>query len=191
MKKIILSLFILPFLFLGSFSGAYVLTWFDALEYIEKTWELCPNKWSCSFDWLVSIVSTNSTPCFNVNYYCSSWRVSRKKYDRNNPFKLSDFSNCWSQYLEQGFWFDNSAGCNPINSYSSIILTYSQKKPVSVLWHFTPVINWLKNIVFDILPYLSYLWLWIITVAVWFISIRWLINRTRLKINNNFRNKRR
>lgn len=53
------------------------------------------------------------------------------------------------------------------------------------------IITWLNSTITEFIPYLVYLGLWIITVIIWFVAIRWLINRTQAKIRWTFSSWRR
>lgn len=50
------------------------------------------------------------------------------------------------------------------------------------VWTFSPVINWLKSSVNEFIPYVVYVWLWILTSLLWFVAIRWLINWVKRKL---------
>lgn len=53
------------------------------------------------------------------------------------------------------------------------------------------IISWLSNTINEFIPYLVYLGLWIITALIWFVAIRWLINRTSSKVRWTFSSWRR
>lgn len=58
-------------------------------------------------------------------------------------------------------------------------------------WSLSWIITWLNSTITEFIPYLVYLWLWIITVVIWFVAIRWLVNRTQAKIRWSFSSWRR
>lgn len=58
-------------------------------------------------------------------------------------------------------------------------------------WSLSWIITWLNSTITEFIPYLIYLWLWIITVIIWFVAIRWLVNRTQAKIRWSFSSWRR
>lgn len=50
--------------------------------------------------------------------------------------------------------------------------------PVSIL---SPVVDWLEDSIIEFIPYVIYVWLWLLSALIWFISIKWLINWVRWK----------
>ena len=58
-------------------------------------------------------------------------------------------------------------------------------------WSLSWIIAWLDSTITEFIPYLVYLGLWIITVIIWFVAIRWFVNRTQAKIRWTFSSWRR
>ena len=54
-------------------------------------------------------------------------------------------------------------------------------------WSLVAVISGVFSVFAELIPYVIYLWIWILIVTVWFYAIRWLVNWVSNKINNNFK----
>lgn len=54
-------------------------------------------------------------------------------------------------------------------------------------WSLVAVIIWVFSVFTELIPYIIYLWIWILIVTVWFYAIRWLLNWVSNKVNNNFK----
>ena len=54
-------------------------------------------------------------------------------------------------------------------------------------WSIVSVIAWVFSVFAELIPYIIYLWIWLLIVTVWFYAIRWLVNWISDKINNNFK----
>lgn len=49
-----------------------------------------------------------------------------------------------------------------------------------------PALDGLKSVMMEFIPYVAYIWLWIIVACLWFVAIRWLVNWVRAKIFDAF-----
>lgn len=54
----------------------------------------------------------------------------------------------------------------------------------------TPAIDWLKVTIALLIPYVVYIWIWVLLAVLWFYAIRWLVNWMSNKINSYFKSKR-
>ena len=93
--------------------------------------------------------------------------------DKNISWKLY-FSATPITYWDNSWWD---------NSWGSLLPWWES----DLSW----IITWLNSTINEFIPYLVYLGLWIITVIIWFVAIRWLVNRTQAKIRWTFSSWRR
>lgn len=54
----------------------------------------------------------------------------------------------------------------------------------------TPAIDSLKGTVYQIIPFVVYISIWLLLSIIWFYAIRWLVNWLWIKINSVFKSKR-
>ena len=54
-------------------------------------------------------------------------------------------------------------------------------------WSLVAVITWVFSVFWELIPYVVYIWIWILIVTVWFYAIRRLVNWLSDKIHNNFK----
>lgn len=198
MKKIILSLLVVWISFFG-FSNAWFMvednvSYPSCWSYNLDIWEVtnpCPLDWFQSFtcwsDWRFKFVFVNKWQWSNYtqrvtdNFInCTAWQVFDSSFfqealnDVSNPKPLSDFN--WFGFRSVTGW-----------DFSVKYFWSSDKMPVSAL---TPAINWLHDTVREIIPYIVYIWIWVLLAILWFYWIRRLVNRIVWKINSIFRSKR-
>ena len=57
-----------------------------------------------------------------------------------------------------------------------VVYTYVSSTPSTQL---SPVISWLSDSISEFIPYVVYVGLWVLGAVIWFVSIKWLINRVR------------
>ena len=91
------------------------------------------------------------------------------------------FSFYWdgSSWGGDNWWGDNWWG----DTWGSLIASW-----VAV---FSPVINWLNDSFGEFLPYIVYIAFGVLGAVIWFVAIRWLINRLRAKVFGSFSSWRR
>lgn len=77
--------------------------------------------------------------------------------------------------------------CSALNRYNVSCSVSTDKMPVTAL---TPAIDWLHNTVVELIPYIVYIWIWVLLFTLWFYAIRRLVNWLSWKINSNFKSKR-
>lgn len=54
-------------------------------------------------------------------------------------------------------------------------------------WSLVAVITWVFSVFWELIPYVVYIWIWILIVTVWFYAVRRLVNWLSDKIHNNFK----
>lgn len=199
MKKYLLTLALSIFWFI-SFSNAddiLVAKW--SLGY-EPSQIYFLDWWSLS----TSFVDVSNVNC-NLRKTCSiiftQWdKVSKLEFNQStSELYLSEWD--WvvfdEWYVELSCW---SVCFNYLTLSSSIISLSSWWDSWSWTWDsllpwwesdLSWIITWLNSTIIEFIPYLVYLGLWIITVIIWFVAIRWLVNRTQAKIRWTFSSWRR
>lgn len=178
MKKNIFIFWIIALLFfIGSFSNAQFLSpisnaWsVNCITSSKVCWFI--NSPSCDWTYTLSL-SSNNWEVFSVKY----WSKINASTD-----SASISVDCWTDV--QVWW---SFLTYPSSDFEvDYVLTYtsvSSSMPVSSL---SPVVNWLSNTVSEFIPYIVYIWVWILSVLIWFVAIKRLINWIRNKILSPFR----
>lgn len=183
MKKFLLVWLISLFWFIG-FSNAWT------VDETYPAWNLPSSFWNSVFS--NDVVVCKSTWWANWNrwclvYYdvyrsnwtkCINWRdVSISPYDYYNIKEIlvnSIWSSCWSNYtvkiLSSSDWL--------------ICSTETSKMPVSAL---SPVVTWITDTLWEFIPYVIYIWLWVLVFSLWFIAVRRLMLRIYNKIRFIFK----
>jgi len=195
MKKYLLT-FILSIIWFIGFSNADFTfvgywEWFDSsytpsdvifsdldLDSSKVSFE-CPN-WNC-FLWFM----TDSTLC-RLNY--NNWTLTIDDFDTDGCTDMN-----WEYWVTSDSEFNVFSSltvCPNGCSSDEWAWTWSTLLPnweSDLSW----IISWLNSTITEFIPYLVYLGLWIITVIIWFVAIRWLVNRTQAKIRWTFSSWRR
>lgn len=114
---------------------------------------------------------------WNVSYNIWALNVSNWQYEyllksKNCPFSIEGDIQ-WFRVN----WLDNHP----------TLYSYVSSTPNSQM---QPAINWLHDTVREIIPYIVYIWIWVLLAILWFYAVRWLVNRIARKINSVFRSKR-
>lgn len=178
--KLFLLWLILSILSIGSFSNAQSITtscssWSRACTVSDYTYQLYSDLYSCFNIWNdveKVVITPNCSRSFNYNnwlvdYYdvhdCVDWPLTI-----TNQSAICISSDNWS------FTFDFVL--KPLVSWW--------------IWNFTPVITWVKDTTFQLIPLVVYIWIGVLLVVIWFYAIRWLLNRLNWKINWYFSSKR-
>lgn len=65
---------------------------------------------------------------------------------------------------------------------------YYDKMPVSEL---SPVINWLESSINEFIPYVVYVWLWLLSAVIWFFAIKWLLRFVKWSTLSVFKSRKR
>lgn len=81
----------------------------------------------------------------------------------------NDYWQCYAEYLPwwDDLWWDNTWW--------------------ELIWQLSPVITWLSSAVVEIIPYIVYIWLWVLGAILWFVAIKLLINWIRSKVLSPFK----
>lgn len=119
-------------------------------------------------------------------------------YDRDDNIQF-DVLNLWSTICISSLWSVYLQTPSNISSLSWVI-------SVEVWWiwndenfwwtilnwfsDLTPAIDWLKVTIALLIPYVVYIWIWVLLAVLWFYAIRWLVNWMSNKINSYFKSKR-
>lgn len=113
--------------------------------------------------------------CWNSNWYAS---VIWKNISRSTL--VWEWRKIWCTN-------DNLKSFSLVRYYSwgGCKVKYSSDKICE--WTFEPVISWLTNSMNEFIPYVAYIGLWILSVIIWFVAIKWLINRVRAKVLGTFK----
>lgn len=151
-----------------------------------------------------------STIGINMSDYCDS--SDQLKYD-SICVKISPIWDIWNAWFDFGCTHlqiktyltptcislsDVRCGCTSNNiklywsnfAWSSVfVYTKVPTLPINNQ-SLTPAINWLHDTVWEIIPYVLYIWIWVLLAILWFYWIRRLVNRIVWKINSIFRSKR-
>lgn len=137
------------------------------LEYCEDIWLILNNE-ECTFDeerWQrICILEWNT----NITYTSNNDNNTAFEYfELRIAMQDEQYRITWIIELEWWEWWDNS--------WNDLI---------SSAW---VIINWLENTVNEVIPYVVYIWLWILGLIIWFVAIRWLINFIRNNILTPFK----
>lgn len=83
--------------------------------------------------------------------------------------------------------------------FSSIVLSYGNEwwgwwgwlVDNDLVSSLSLAIDWLRGTIYEIIPYVIYIWIWVLLAILWFYAIRWLVNWMWWKINSYFSSKKR
>lgn len=100
--------------------------------------------------------------------------------DDLNTSPTAEFCNGWNSWWNEWWneWWDE--WWNEWWNWSDLWL----------ISHLTPAVNWLWDTVVELIPYIVYIWIWVLLFTLWFYAIRRLVNWLSWKINSNFKSKR-
>lgn len=209
MKKYILGSLLWVFTLFGAFASAwdFTIVWSsdsytpNQITFTEDwfpIWELNSDDnnfdFVCPFNNCYIMFSddlTSNFPNVNIQLYLVSWNpVVNNNWLRYIPAwtyyirawkepMSDDYSPIFSSFVfkwisDNNAWWDNSWSLLPWGESD-------------LSW----IISWLSDTINEFIPYLVYLGLWIITALIWFVAIRWLINRTSSKVRWTFSSWRR
>lgn len=171
MKKILLSLFVLPLCFV-SFSFASLFPDLEnSIQWTDSNYFSTCNKYACQW----------SNPWFKT-FRCSwNWTMTIS-YNTSSSNGLSKDISCpWNFDID---WVDWINFIYRENSQSDFVIYVSSSATPS--WYFSPVVSWLLTSINEFIPYVVYVSLGILWVLIWFVAIRWLILWIRSKVFNSF-----
>lgn len=133
-----------------------------------------------SFKW----VSPNSNACY-IKFYNISDPISSCNIAFMGNWNIV-LNNCtrrtWKSFWVGKDW--NNQMCN------SVYITDWVPDPFSMVDNMSPAITGLRDTVFELIPYVVYIWIWMLVVTLWFYAIRRLVNWVSWKVNSNFKSKR-
>lgn len=178
-KKVLLWLFISCISIFG-FSGA---------TFVSLTSPYTPSSenitvWSPLWSYVITF-GQYSNWC-TLNFVDSSFNTVCSFKFNNNTFPTID-NSCSNLDFVWDLHFSLNEYCR--NKYSPWILSFTlSPKPYSIVddW-LEPTIEWLWLVVFEFIPYVIYVCLWILGGIIWFYWIKWLVNYVRAVILNIFK----
>ena len=207
MKKYLLTALLWVFGLFTAFASADSVDWFTSDSEICKVSNFngdsisntvifdCYNEelaWELQYESFYVCVNTSDIP-----YYAG---------DENNYVDNSIgcfYSSAFSSDEDIKFYSDNNSTIKTIqwNVYlSTSPITYSSSSEwwsnswnllPDWVWNLTWIISSLSTTLNEFIPYLVYVWLWIISALIWFVAIKRLINWIRAKIFSSFSSWRR
>ena len=135
-------------------------------------------------------ISTNDIPYyFNYDWALENpiSSVSSSNYCSSDSFSVWDYEFYFTSDLEY-----TSKNLNWTFYFSSSPITYSSSSDWDSsdsswllpwwTWTFWWIISSLGSAVSEFIPYVAYIWLWLLGAIIWFVAIKRLINRVRAKI---------
>lgn len=124
-------------------------------------WLEIDNTQVCSIDIDIedNSVSENTCNWYNVPEWTVSMSSSVGSVCKSITFSIGSSSEWWDSWGSLLPWWE---------------------------WDLSWIISWLNSVIDEFLPYLVYIWLGLITATIWFIAIRWLVNRTSSKVRWTF-----
>lgn len=174
MKKFLLT-FVLSIIWFIGFSSATSITCIQ--------WSSCnpenivfPN-WAESF--VINMVSTDvDDPLYS---FWMKWTNDYEVY--------YTYWNPWVVYNVSDFWdgFSISAFNSDEGSTQTFDIVYTVPVVPGRSSAFTPVISSVFNVIWQFIPYVVYIWIWILLCTLWFYVIKWLVNWLTSKITNYFK----
>lgn len=125
--------------------------------------------------------NTDSSSCYewcsDEFNFCDSECQSETESCNDNWDYLESDNDYWQCYAEYLPWWDNTWWDD----------TWWDNTWWELIWQLSPVITWLSSAVVEIIPYIVYIWLWVLGAILWFVAIKWLINWIRSKILSPFK----
>ena len=177
--KLLLLGWIFTFIGIFNFSSAVILTWSYETVSTTYNWDYCVwNQWKCTLDWLDSIVANWYVW---VRFSCSNGTQTRFWNWVITISTMQDYCSSRDSTVNMGAWFDF------INYDWNAVVNYTRQVYISPLDNFTPIVSWLTNSVNEFIPYIAYVWIWLLTAIIWFVAIKRLINWVRAKIFSSFK----
>lgn len=164
----------------------------DVFYYIDFYWggsRYDEDFWGC-VDWtFLDNVSIPFAQSISVNIPewtdCVSlaWVVAEVESE-DELSNLQNEIDSFSSVVDITFW-----GLTPPENPNPEEVPWGSSSWSSLLpvWSLTPVITNLWTTVSEFIPYIVYIWVWILGAIIWFVAIRWLINRIRSKTLSPFR----
>lgn len=198
MKKYLLTSLLWVFVLFGAFASAedYSVVWND-IEYSPSSFT---TEW-----WVFSYSSYSPNVWVDWDYYIFSVDDSNSQHICCDELTPGDSSIKACSSFPSCQWYELSAWTYSVYSDDMTFNSVSFSVGSSSVWwddswwsllpnwesDLSWIISWLSDTINEFIPYLVYLGLWIITALIWFVAIRWLINRTSSKVRWTFSSWRR
>lgn len=204
MKKYLLSSFLSLIAFVG-FTNAVSYTFDYTLDGAYGWFEgYTPYSFVLSNDSILSSVSYNSEIDDDCQFWvCPLWTSASDcqsmsssdmycyidSYDSSNSCSDKFFS-AWTYYITQAWG----------SPFTTITFNFSSSDSwdswnwgliENWTWTFSWIITSLWTTVSEFIPYVVYLWVWILGALIWFVAVKRLMNRIRRKVFWTFSNWRR
>ena len=171
--KFLLLWWIFTLVWIFNFSSAYNLT-----ENINFQWWLYESQ---------NYYFPSSTYWQNIYVTCS-WQGNLKLFFSCRQKYFAQWSETLNKKITEWCYIQSTAGNTASTcsySYNSSVLPFNQ-----LFLLLNPAWESLKNSFYVIIPYVVYIWIWILVCTLWFICIRRLVNWLWRKINSVFSSKR-
>ena len=167
MKKLFITLLLSIIWFIG-FSSAYSLI--ENISFVPSSKYFFPS----SLVWQEISVNCSWQDWFELFFSCA------ERYFPSWSSSIDDILiSEWCSIIS----YNATASCS--YSYNSSVLPFNQ---LFVLLN--PAWDGLKNSFYVIIPYVVYIWIWLLVCTLWFYAIRWLVNWIWIKVNSVFKSKR-
>lgn len=127
--------------------------------------------------------------------------------DQTNSIQAVFYNDWWEVSCDWTFdyddWYFESYNIKSITFTSDwwfgVIEENSWNTPWDVVWTLLPwwkdalswAVSWVSSTVNEFIPLVVYIWIWILSAIIWFVAIKWLINRIRSKSLWTFTSNRR
>ena len=163
-----------------SYNGCFILDW--QCECPRKTYDLS--------NWLPKGIYHLISPNYATisNWYVNAWYGWNMNFNWNS-INIVNATNDIVPQLSITFSLSDMSKCNSSNSFTFSLVSNDYVPPIIEWWTstFTPIITWLTNSVNEFIPYVAYVWIWLLTAIIWFVAIKRLINWVRAKIFSSFK----
>lgn len=182
--KLFLLTWVVSILSIGSFTNA-------KYEFVKDITFACNQDASYSLNvinspWLYKVIVTDSSwrDIKYVTFRCpNDWNKFIINWSNNFVFDYWWTAKCSIYLTNSSFYWE---GCASAVLYKDV--------PVFNFWWpsaLTPAVDWLRWTVNQIIPYVIFIWIWVLLAILWFYAIRWLVNWIWRKINSVFSSKKR
>ena len=151
------------------------------------------------YKWVYNCTSLNSNLCTNWNFSVPNDMDIKFNFNCSGNWSLalyySDWTEIWHVHnwdivsLQSWKWIKIFAEYDCVNSLP-LAISYKQVNiPVLESWTsaFSGVLTSVSSSVSEFIPYIVYIWIWLLTASIWFVAIKRLLNRLKSKVLNPFR----
>lgn len=206
MKKILLSSLLGLFGLVGAFASADSVNWFTSDSTI-KSYTFNEYTELVSYDDVFDLLSSNFYVCIYSDDYpfqFNPWGCTEDDWNGcTYPVNSQRYCVPMEQYLnESEFVFRPEIKWTLYISETPITvdtnswwwdINEDDSDSLLIWWvgALNPIISSLQNTFVEFIPYIVYIWLWILGAVIWFFAIRWLVNWVRAKVYWTFSSWRR